>query len=41
MMKAAFRQNFSEQEWNANFRKFKRLDGHYSDATDDDSDSND
>ena len=41
MLKAAIKQNFTEREWNANFRKFKRLDGHYSDASDDDSDSND
>ena len=40
MLKAAIGQNISEKEWNAKFRKFKRLDGHYSDATDDSSDSN-
>ena len=31
MLKAAMRQKYTEREWNTNFRKFKRLDGHYSD----------
>ena len=31
MLKAAMKDNFTEKEWNTKFRKFKRLDGHYSD----------
>ena len=33
--------NFTEKEWNTKFRKFKRLDGHYSDDSEDDFESND
>ena len=41
MLKAAMRTRFTETEWNSKFRKFKRLDGHYSDASEDDFESND